>query len=193
MAMSAVENAANVANFKELIGHIGISNNRLKQMLPIYMVPAAFVLLDALPLTLNGKVDRKSLSNVRIDRLGSELPDSPTQEILARIWCDILQLDRVGIHDNFFEIGGHSLLLTRVLARINDTGRSNLTAIDLFKYPTIYALARHIDGVDRAGTETELGRAEFEHAEERVKRSRRRRASQQMRRAASAYGVNHHD
>jgi acyl carrier protein len=94
----------------------------LKQKLPPYMIPSAFVGLDALPLTPNGKLDRRALA--RIVRGGSssqreiQAPRTPGEEIVARVWREALGVEAVGVQDNFFDIGGHSLLSMRVIARL---------------------------------------------------------------------------
>src|SRR6185437_10395013 len=82
---------------------------RLAARLPDYMLPAAFVTLAALPLTPNGKVDRKALP----------APSNPLEESLAKIWMEVLKIERVGVNDNFFDIGGHSLLATQVVSRLS--------------------------------------------------------------------------
>lgn len=88
----------------------------LKSLLPDYMVPSKFVNLDSLPLTPNGKIDRKALPAPDSTGLeeGYVAPSTPTQEILAEIWCEVLQVDKVGIYDNFFDLGGHSFLFIKV-------------------------------------------------------------------------------
>jgi len=117
----------------------------LRQTLPDYMVPAAFVLLPAFPLTPNGKVDRGALAAVALDRPGTdaayEAPHTPVEERLARIWTDLLGLDRLGIHDNFFDLGGHSLLAVRLVSRIRATFQVDLPLRALFEAPTIGGLA----------------------------------------------------
>ncbi len=94
---------------------------RLKALLPDYMIPVSFVLLDSLPLSANGKLDRGALPAPVFDRqLTAQYvaPRNPTEEALAKLWADVLNLERVGIHDDFFELGGHSLLAAQLMARI---------------------------------------------------------------------------
>src|SRR5262249_15156578 len=96
--------------------------HHLKQSLPEYMVPSAFVALERLPLTPNRKVDSRALPapEGRLEAAAYVAPRTPTEQVLGSIWADVLRLDRVGIHDNFFDLGGHSLLAVRVIARIRD-------------------------------------------------------------------------
>jgi len=122
--------------------------NFMKEKLPEYMVPAAFVVLDALPLTPNGKVDRKALPAPDTERLYPEdsfiAPRTPIEEMLAGIWCDVLGLKKVGIHDNFFELGGHSLLATQVMSRLRKAFQVEIPLRSLFEMPTIEGLAIRI-------------------------------------------------
>jgi thioesterase domain-containing protein len=126
----------------------------LKDQLPDYMLPGAFVLLDKFPLTSNGKIDRRALPEPdRSDLVaGSEVasPQTPSEERLAILWSEVLGLGQVGRDDNFFELGGHSLLATRLIARIRDTFRVDLSLRRLFETPTIAALADLIDPVQAA-------------------------------------------
>jgi amino acid adenylation domain-containing protein len=121
----------------------------LKEKLPDYMLPDAFVLLDEFPLTSNGKLDRRKLPEPdRSDLMtGSEFasPQTPTEEILARLWGEILGLGQVGRYDNFFELGGHSLLATRLVARVRQTFKVDLSLRRLFERPTLTAVADFID------------------------------------------------
>ena len=117
--------------------------NFLKQKLPDYMVPSAFVLLDILALTPNGKVDRRVLpapDRVRDSEVGFVAPRTPAEEILAAIWTEVLGLEQVGIHDKFFELGGDSILSIQVIARANQSGLG-LTPKQLFQHQTIAELA----------------------------------------------------
>ena len=115
----------------------------LQERLPDYMLPTAFVVLEALPLTANGKVDRQALP----PQMARPTPDtayvapcSPAEQALAEIWSQVLQLDRVGVHDNFFEVGGDSILSIQVAARAQQAGL-HLTPKQLFQHQTIAELA----------------------------------------------------
>ena len=127
----------------------------LKEKLPEYMVPAVFVLLDALPLMPNGKVDRRALPAP--DRTRPELdkafvaPRTPTEELLAEIWAQLLDIERVGIHDNFFDLGGHSLLATQVVSRMREAFQVEIPLRRLFEVPTVAGLAESIEAARRAG------------------------------------------
>jgi amino acid adenylation domain-containing protein len=122
----------------ELRSHLG-------RTLPEYMVPSAWVFLDALPLNPNGKIDRKALPAPETTRedLGTEYvaPRTPTEELLAQIWAEVLKVERVGIHDNFFALGGHSLLATQVVSRIRQRLKSVVSLRTLFQAPTPAQLA----------------------------------------------------
>ncbi|MEH2001260.1 MAG: amino acid adenylation domain-containing protein [Nostoc sp.] len=119
----------------------------LKAKLPDYMVPNAFVMLEEMPLTPNGKVDRRALPT---PDLHSELKDkyiaprTPIEEMLAQIWSQVLKVEQVGIHDNFFELGGHSLLATQLVSRIRDRFKVQLPLRELFNAATIAELAQSI-------------------------------------------------
>ncbi|MDB5059708.1 MAG: Glutamate-semialdehyde aminotransferase [Chloroflexi bacterium] len=117
----------------------------LKQSLPTYMVPSAFVMLDAIPRTPNGKADRRALPDpdqAPVEtREGYVPPSTRAEEILARIFAEVLGLDRVGIHEDFFALGGHSLRATQVIARIRDAVGIDLPLRRLFEQPTVAGLA----------------------------------------------------
>jgi aspartate racemase len=117
----------------------------LKAKLPDYMVPGAFVFLEAMPLTPNGKIDRRALPTAASFRGEREdnfvAPSTPTEEILAAIWAEVLGLQQVGINDNFFELGGHSMLAARLFAQIEKAFGKNLPLATLFQSPTIKQLA----------------------------------------------------
>jgi natural product biosynthesis luciferase-like monooxygenase protein len=120
----------------------------LEDSLPRYMLPAAFVVLEALPLTPNGKVDRAALpAPERSTDPGVVYvaPRTPTEDVLATAWADVLGLDRVGVEDNFFDLGGHSLVATRVVSRIRSALGVEVPLRALFEAPTVAALARAVD------------------------------------------------
>ncbi len=119
----------------------------LRAALPAYMVPAAFVLLERLPLTPNNKVDRRALPAPEIagsDRL-FEPPITATEQTLAEIWAAVLRIERVGRRDDFFASGGHSLLATQLVARIRDAFEIELPLLAVFQEPTLQGLAERID------------------------------------------------
>ena len=121
--------------------------------LPSYMVPSALVLVDELPLTSSGKIDRKGLPAPEYSDLQQTsyvAPLTPTEETLVAIWTDVLNLARVGIHDNFFELGGHSLLAMRVIALIRRGLNTEIVVKNIFTYPTIAGLANLIDSKEDA-------------------------------------------
>ncbi len=119
----------------------------LKQKLPDYMIPSAFVVLDAIPLTPNGKVDRRALpapDSSPSDSTSFVPPRDTFEQQLQRIWSEVLQLTAVGIRDNFFELGGHSLLAVRLMAIIQQQFGLNLPLATLFSSPTIEQLASRL-------------------------------------------------
>jgi len=132
---------------------------RLLQRLPDYMVPSQYVLLETLPLTPSGKVDRRALPKLNLDRSALENayegPRSPVEDLLAGIWCDVLGLKKVGIHDNFFELGGHSLLATQVISRLRKAFHVEIPLRSLFEMPTIAGLAIRIAQSQAEGTDLE--------------------------------------
>jgi amino acid adenylation domain-containing protein len=121
----------------------------LRSSLPEYMVPTHLIELESLPLTGNGKVDRRSLpdpelgSNPRVG--GYTAPVTATQQRLSEIWADILEVEQVGLHDDFFELGGHSLLAVRLLSAIRKGFSAELAISDIFDYPTVGQLSAHLD------------------------------------------------
>jgi hypothetical protein len=122
----------------------------LTACLPSYMLPAAFVLLDALPLTPNGKLDRRALpvpdSSARSAAEAAFVaPETPVECKLAAIWSQVLKRELVGVHDNFFALGGHSLLAGQIIYRINEAFHVDLPLRRLFQEPTIAELALSIE------------------------------------------------
>jgi acyl carrier protein len=112
------------------------------------MIPSAFVMLDGLPLTPNGKVDRKALpapDTVRPALRGFVAPRTPTEKLIAAIWSGVLNVDEVGVHDNFFDLGGHSLSATQVLSRLKNTLHLEIPLRMLFDHPTVGGMGEQIE------------------------------------------------
>jgi aryl carrier-like protein len=119
----------------------------LRAGLPEYMVPAAFVTMEALPLSPNGKVDRKALpapEAKRDEAVAFVAPRDETERAIAAIWREALGVEQVGVDDNFFDLGGHSLLLVRVHGRIREALGAQVTVVELFQHPTVGALAARL-------------------------------------------------
>jgi amino acid adenylation domain-containing protein/thioester reductase-like protein len=127
---------------------IGELRSFVKQKLPEYMMPSVFILLKALPLTSNGKIDYQALPAPEQTRSQLEqiyvAPRTSLEAQLADIWAKLLDIEQVGIHDNFFELGGHSLLITQLLAKVRNTFGVEMPLRDLFDAPTIADLAQRI-------------------------------------------------
>jgi amino acid adenylation domain-containing protein len=119
-----------------------------KEKLPQYMMPAAFVVLQSLPLTPNGKVDRKALPAPEKADAGADAPYLPPQTELERIvtdiWQHVLQIEHVGLNDNFFDLGGHSLLMIQVQGKLRAALKRNISITDLFKYPNVSDLVAYL-------------------------------------------------
>nr|QEO74666.1 phosphopantetheine-binding domain-containing pro [uncultured bacterium] len=132
---------------------------RLRATLPDYMMPSAFVLLERLPLTPGGKIDRRALPEPDRSRRESVetfvAPRDPTEEQVARVWCEVLKLARVGVYDNFFEAGGHSLLATQVIARLREELRVEVPLRGFFEAPTVAGLAAQVERARLDGQQAE--------------------------------------
>ena len=128
----------------------------LKERLPGYMVPAAFVQLEQMPLTANGKIDRRALPRPEIYSTTETYLShhTATEEILCDIWSDILRVEKVGITDNFFELGGHSLLAMQLVSRVRNTLGVEIPLRSLFTNPTVAAVATEIEQLKRFGEKT---------------------------------------
>ncbi|MBE8964964.1 amino acid adenylation domain-containing protein [Nostocales cyanobacterium LEGE 12452] len=121
----------------------------LQNKLLDHMIPTAFMILEALPLTSNGKVDRQALPIPDVLRPELEIayviPQTEVEKTIASVWRKALNLEKIGIHDNFFEIGGHSLLLITVHSQLQEILKVELSTLDLFRYPTINSLANYLN------------------------------------------------
>ncbi|CAA9203061.1 amino acid adenylation domain-containing protein [Flavobacterium collinsii] len=143
---------------KRLIGYVvaegkldrAALQEQLKLSLPEYMVPMIWVELAELPLTSNGKLDRKALPDPDSSDLSTKeyiAPRTETEGKLAQIWQNLLGVEKVGVYDNFFELGGHSLLVVKLVATINKLLNTNINIIDIFKYPTIYNFVENMNSL----------------------------------------------
>lgn len=149
----------------------------LRRKLPEYMVPAAFVFLDAMPLTPNGKIDRKALPNpdtirrVEAAKVEVKEPEGDVERKIADVWKKTLGKDSVGVDDNFFDIGGHSLLVVRMHRELKSVFDQPIDLTDLYRFPTIRTFTEHLSG-DEAGGAAQAG---SDRAARRLERRGRRR------------------
>jgi len=123
-------------------------------ILPEYMVPSHFVVLDSLPLTANGKIDRKALPTPSaVENESGRTPEPPRNDlerVIAEAWKDALGADRVGLNENFFDLGAHSLMVAEVHIQLQQRLGRELSLVDLFQFPTVTALAKHLNGGEAA-------------------------------------------
>jgi aspartate racemase len=140
----------------------------LREKLPEYMLPSFMVAINSLPLTPNGKVDHKALPSpenmVELEKM-RVLPTTSKECEIAAIWQEILQIDKIGIHDNFFDLGGHSLLVMKLHSRLLAAFSHELAVIELFEFPTVHTQAKLISRHESAGSN-------FQTVRERAARQR---------------------
>lgn len=145
-----------------------ILTNQLRRMLPIYMLPAEYIVLDELPLTVNGKLDKSALLSFEGRRLGSEAagsgPRSATEEILSGIWRELLGVTKVSVNDNFFMLGGNSLLAMRLAAMLNEQLAIDTSIKTIFESPTLESMAFYLDFLikNKKSKEDDLNKEEME-------------------------------
>jgi acyl carrier protein/NRPS condensation-like uncharacterized protein len=166
--VAACENESRTG--KNLVGYVVARENSalsinelrtyLKGKLPEYMIPSSFVVLEALPLMPNGKVDRNTLplpDGTRPPLTGEfTSPRTEIEELIAQTWQEVLKIENVGIYDNFFELGGHSLLATQIVARLQEAFNKDVPLRVLFDAPTIAELAQELETIIRDGRSPEL-------------------------------------
>ena len=147
----------------------------LNKRLPDYMVPHHFIYLDALPLTAQGKVDRSALPNQSTDRPELQVQfvaaRSELEKIISSIWQEVLEVEQVGIRDNFFDLGGHSLRMVRVNSKLRQALPFPIPLLLLFEYPTIESLAAHLSQQE---TSLHVRNAAQEEQIEKLKQGRNR-------------------
>jgi len=158
----AVVNLYTADGNQRLVGYVTVASDQsavvselrdwLKEQLPDYMVPTHIMVLDAIPLTPNGKIDRKALPKPdnTLSKNKYESPRNSQEQTIANVWQKVLKQDNISIHHSFFELGGHSLLAMQVYSALKQT-YPTLKVIDLFQYPSIHALANHLNQVDDFG------------------------------------------
>jgi hypothetical protein len=149
------------------------------------MLPSAFVFLDSIPLTPNGKIDRAALPDPERVRRETETeyipPRTEIENLIAGVWQEVLRLDRVGIHDNFFEVGGSSLLLVQANARLRERFNRHISMIDMFRYPTVNSMASFLSRDDEEAQVSFRQVAERAQKQADALRSRGRAKSRQWR------------
>jgi amino acid adenylation domain-containing protein len=153
---------------KRLAAHLVSAASRedlrsyLNSRLPEYMVPSAFVLMDALPRTPTGKIDRKALPETPLYGTGEVEGrlSTPVEELLAGLWAELIGMEEIGPHANFFELGGHSVLATRMMSRLRDLFQVELPLRAVFEFPTLKGLAEKIEAARQAGKRTEFTQIE---------------------------------
>ena len=176
---------------KQLVAYVVMKNGTrdtatlreyLKGRTPGYTVPDSFIPLESLPLTRNGKIDRTRLSelsktNRKIDD-NFVAPRTDLEEELAGIWVEVLKVERVGINDNFFDVGGNSLLVVQVQHKLQEATGHSIAVIDLFMYPTVRSLAAFLD--QRQSTDGDVAQVQGEDLV--AERAKKQSAAMQRRR-----------
>ncbi|MEH2290147.1 amino acid adenylation domain-containing protein [Nostoc sp.] len=152
----------------------------LKELLPEYMVPGVFIFLDTLPLLPNGKVDRRALpvSESLRPTLTTiyQAPQSEIEQEIAKLWQEVLNLERVGIHDNFFDLGGHSLLMLQINHKLRAILQRDISVVTMFQNPTIYFLAQYLSQT----TEDKEDKLAFETVRDRIQKQKSARQKQKQ-------------
>jgi amino acid adenylation domain-containing protein len=144
----------------------------LKEKLPEYMLPSAFVVLNAFPLTPSGKVDRRALPVPEGLRptltITYQVPKSEMEQQIVKLWQEVLHLDKVGIYDNFFDLGGHSLLMLQVNSKLRTILQQDISVVTMFQNPTIYSLAQYL-------SQTVEEKSTFEPIRDRIQKQKEAR------------------
>jgi amino acid adenylation domain-containing protein len=153
----------------------------LSEKLPSYMIPSVFVLLESLPLTPNGKVDRRALPEPEGIRpeldVSYVMPQTEIERAITLVWQEVLKLEKIGVRDNFFDLGGHSLLMVRVHSLLRDRLSCDISLVDMFRYPTISALAEYFSHAkDAPSSAQSIDRSQqLEAGKQRLKQLRQQR------------------
>ncbi len=166
-----------------LISSSEISQIELRQFLqdklPGYMIPSNYITLEEFPLTPNRKIDRKALPSPDNNRPKLEnyvIPSSEIEREIAQIWQQVLQVEKIGIHDNFFDLGGHSLSMVKVQSQLREKFSSNIPLVEMFRHPTISALVNYFSNVNSMQVQQDNSRNEqISAGKERLKQRLRKR------------------
>lgn len=156
VALCAVTAKEDKGGVKKLVAYVTASKNitttevdqYLQEALPDYMVPSAFVLLDEMPLMINGKIDKKALPDPDMQQnatVGFVAPETEAEQKMAAIWCEILEEEAIGVHDDFFAFGGHSLLAVRLISAIRKAFQIEIPISHVFDFPTVASLSKQIE------------------------------------------------
>ncbi|WHZ21725.1 MAG: polyketide synthase module [Nitrospira sp.] len=153
----------------------------LNVRMPDYMVPSTWVFIEAFPVTSRGKIDRQALlAKARTASTGvtQVVPRNECERAIADIWGELLGLPAAGLHDNFFELGGHSLLLPKVLTKVRAIASREVSMVDLFRYPTVEALAAYVAAAPAPVTDAQTTKQIKDKQEAGARRMQQRRAQQ---------------
>lgn len=157
---------------------VGSLRNFLKQKLPDYMMPSSFVFLNNLPLTPNGKVDRKALPAP--DAINPQLettyvaPQTEIEQAIATVWQQVLDLEKVGVDDNFFDLGGHSLMMAQAHSLLGEVVDREVSIIEMFKYPTISSLAKYLSEQPDEKSSFRQSRTHIKNQKEAINRQKQK-------------------
>jgi acyl carrier protein len=176
---------ARLVGYYVIVGGVGaeaptVSELRrfLGERLPDYMIPGAFVRLDAFPLNPSGKVDRARLPEPGADRpeldAPYQAPQSRLERLIAEVWREALKVEQVGVADNFFDLGGHSLLMVEIRGKLEPALGREVSLVDLFRHPSVGALARHL--TQQQQPDRAPDRAGYDRADARRQAATRRQA-----------------
>nr|WP_278046118.1 non-ribosomal peptide synthetase [Clostridium beijerinckii] len=162
----------------------------LKESLPEYMVPSYFMRLEKMPLTRNGKIDRRALPEPNLNAILTEYeaPRNEVEEILASIWSEVLGIEKIGINDNFFEIGGHSLKAMMLISKIHKELNKEVPLKELFRLPTIKELSKYIESIEE-NPYSMIEKAEVKEYYEASSAQKRMYLLQQFNKDSTAYNM----
>ncbi|WP_392535261.1 amino acid adenylation domain-containing protein [Nostoc sp. C117] len=185
LAYVVADNKASEILNQEKVVTISELRNFLKEKLPEYMMPSAFVFLQTMPLTPNGKIDHRALPVPESRQLEKTYvrPQTQAERLLTNIWQQVLQIEKVGVEDNFFHLGGHSLLIIKVQAKINEIFAQEIPIVELFKYSTIKSLAEFLTQNNNELTYSQQANEKVENRNSRKAMTIQKRQIRQQHRA----------